>query len=75
MCLGEYVEKSGFCGMHRIKREMQAPFVFENLNILHSSGSRCRCGGRGEGIFMGKNKPRGCVISYKWQGLGLMPFL
>jgi hypothetical protein len=37
--------------MHRIKREMQAPFVFENLNILHSSGSRCRYGGGGEGIL------------------------
>jgi hypothetical protein len=42
--------------MHRLKREMQAPFVFENLNILHSSGPRCRYGGGG-GYFIGKNKP------------------
>jgi hypothetical protein len=55
--MGEYVEKSGSCGMHRIKRKMQAPFVFENLNILHPSGSRCRYGGGREGILYWKNKP------------------
>jgi len=54
MCLGEYVEKSRSCGMHRIKREIQAPFVFENLNILHSPGSRCRYVGGGEGVFYWK---------------------
>ena len=51
MCLGEYVEKSGPCGMHRIRRETQEPFVFENLNILDSSGSWCRYGGGGEEIL------------------------
>jgi len=53
MFFSEYVEKSGFCGMHRIKRNASA-IVFENLNILHSSGSRCRYGGGGEGIFYWK---------------------
>jgi hypothetical protein len=51
MCLGEYVEKSGFCGMHRIKREMQAPFVFENLNIYTHQGQGADMG-EGEKEFL-----------------------
>jgi hypothetical protein len=54
---------------------MQAPFVFENLNIYTHQGQGADMGEGEKGFLWEKNKPRGCGISYKWQGLGLMPFL